>query len=240
MEIVNWIKDETVAVVTMSNGENRHSPVWTKRMVRVFDEITADTDIKALVLTSDDDKFWSLGIDTNWLEERLEKNDINTISEWFYDNNEVFRFLLMCPFPSIAAITGHAYGNGIMLAGACDFRFMRSDKGFLCLPEIDLGIQLTPAMIEWMKRVLSYQLFIRMQWSGERVSAAELERHNVIIQSCADAGETVKAAVAFGKKFNKSRTTLSEMKRRTYGHIIDKIENEDPVYIDPPFFMMTR
>jgi len=240
MDIVNWSKDETVAVVTMKNGENRHSPAWTKRMLTVFDEITADQDIKSLVLAADSDKFWCLGIDTDWMTDILERNDIKTLSEWFYENNKVFRFLLMCPFPSIAAVTGHAFGNGIMLAGACDFRFMRSDKGFLCLPEIDLGIQLTPAMIEWMKTIMPYHLFIRMKWSGERIGAAELEKHNVIIKACANAEETVKSAVEFGKKFNKSRTTLAEMKRRTYKHITDKMENEDPEFIDPPFFMFTR
>lgn len=240
MDIVNWRKDETVAVVTMSNGENRHSPAWTKRMLQVFEEIIADEDIKSLVLTADDEKFWNLGIDTDWMTSILEKNDIKTLSEWFYENNKVFRFLLMCPFPSIAAVTGHAFGNGIMLACACDFRFMRADKGFLCLPEIDLGIQLTPAMIEWMKRTIPYHLFIRMKWSGERMGAAELEKHGVILKACDNAAETVKAAVEYGKKFNKSRKTLEEMKIRTYKHIIDKMEKEDPIYIDPPFFMLTK
>ena len=50
MDIVNWTKDETVAVVTMDKGENRHSPSWTKRMLEVFDDITADRVIKSLVL----------------------------------------------------------------------------------------------------------------------------------------------------------------------------------------------
>jgi enoyl-CoA hydratase/carnithine racemase len=209
-------------------------------MLKIFDEITADESVKSLVLASGDEKFWNLGIDTQWFSEKMEKNDIQAVSSWFYENNKVFRFLLMCPFPSIAAITGHAFGNGLMLAGACDFRFMRADKGFLCFPEVDLGIQLTPSMIEWMKKAIPYHLLIRMKLSGERVAAPELEKHNVIIQACGNAEETLKAAVAFAKKFNKSRKTVAEMKRRTYKHIIDIMEKEDPKYIDPPFFMLTR
>lgn len=241
MDIVNWTKDDTVAIVTMNNGENRHNPAWTKRMLQVFDEITDDKDIKSLVLTSSDEKFWNLGIDTGWFNGLLEKNDTQTISDWFYENNKVFRFLLMCPFPSIAAVTGHAFGNGIMLAGACDFRFMRADKGFLCLPEIDLGIQLTPAMIEWMKtKVMPYHLFTRMKWSGERMGAAELEKHGVVMRACENGVETVRAAVEFAKTFKKSRKTLAEMKRRTYKHIIDEMENVDPKFIGIPFFMLTQ
>ncbi len=240
MSIVDWQKDGTVAVVTMNNGENRHNPEWTARMLEVLGEVEADESVKALVLASSDGKSWSLGIDTAWMEKMLAANDIAGVSRWFYENNRVFRFLLMCPFPSIAAVTGHAFGNGIMLAGACDFRFMRSDRGYLCLPEIDLGIQLTPSMIEWMKKAIPYPLFIRMKWSGERMTAPELERHGVIVKACADAADTVKEAVAYARTFDKSRKTLSEMKKRTYGHIIEVMEKEDPKYIDPPFFMLTR
>ena len=240
MAIVNWTKDGTVAIVTMNNGENRHYPEWTKRMLQVFDEIIADEEIASLVLTASDDKFWSLGINTDWFNEKIESNDIQAVSDWFYENNKVFKFLFLCPFPSIAAITGHAFGNGLMLAGACDFRFMRADRGFLCLPEIDLGIQLLPSMIKWMQKVIPHHLFIRMKWSGERIGAAELEKHNVIIKACANPEETLKEAVAYAKTFKKSRKTLGEMKIRTYGDIIEAMEKEDPKYIGPPFFMLTR
>lgn len=239
MGIVRWEKDETVAIVTMTAGENRHNPAWTEAMLGVFDEIVADESIRALVLAADDSKSWSLGIDTDWMGDIMARNDIETLSAWFHRNNGVFRFLLTSPFPVIAAVTGHAFGNGIMLACACDFRFMRADRGFLCLPEVDLGIQLTPAMIEWMKRTIPYHLFIRMKFSGERMPAAELEKYGVIRKACADPAETVAEAVRFAKTFNKKRSTFAEMKKRTFAHILHIMETEDPKYIDPPFFMFT-
>ncbi len=240
MSHVTWKKDGTVAVVTMTSGENRHNPEWTKSMMGVFNEILADEEIFSLVLAANDEKFWSLGIDTDWFLPAYDRGEIAQISQWFHENAEVFRFLLMCPFPSIAAVTGHAFGNGIMLAGACDFRFMRADKGFLCFPEVDLGIQLTPSMIEWMRKAIPYHLFLQMKWSGQRMPAAELEKHHVIVKACANAEETVREAVAFARNFKKPRQTLAEMKKRTYRHIIEIMENEDPKYIDPPFFMLTR
>jgi enoyl-CoA hydratase/carnithine racemase len=188
-------------------------------------------------------------VDLGWFLKSQAAKDFDGMSKWLHRNGEVFRTYLMSSVPTIAAITGHAFGNGAMLAGACDFRFMRADRGFFCLPEIDLGIQFAPSMIEWMKKAMPYHLFIRMKWSGEKVGAAELEKYNVIIKACANAEETMKEAVAFARTFNKSRTTLAEMKRRTYKHIVDVMEKEDPEYFKykpelekegkSPIFMIT-
>jgi enoyl-CoA hydratase/carnithine racemase len=95
-------------------------------------------------------------------------------------------------------------------------------------------------MIEWMRKAIPYHLFLQMKWSGQRMPAAELEKHHVIVKACANAEETVREAVAFARNFKKPRQTLAEMKKRTYRHIIEIMENEDPKYIDPPFFMLTR
>ncbi len=231
MAIVEWQKDGTVALMIMNNGENRQNLEWAEAMLSIYEEIMADSEIKALVLTSSDPKNFSQGVDVQWVAKAQSEQNFSVINKWLYKNHEVFTAMLMAPVPTIAAITGHAFGNGAMLAGACDFRFMRSDRGYFCLPEIDLGIQFIPSMIEWMKRIMPYHLFIRLQFSGERVVAAELEKYNVILKACQNYEETIAEAVAFGRTFNKSRTNLAEMKRRTYKHILDKMANEDPEYM---------
>lgn len=250
MAIVEWKKDETVAIMIMNNGENRHNPDFAEAFLSTYNEILADNEIKAIVLTSSDPKNFCLGVDIAWMMKAQQAQDFPGISKWLYNMGDVFKAMLMSPVPTIAAINGHAFGNGAMLAGACDFRFMRSDRGFFCFPEVDLGIQFAPSMIEWMKKIMPYHLFVRMKWSGEKIGAPELEKHNVIVKACADADETLKAAIAYAKTFNKSRNTLGEMKKRTYKHIIDKMEKEDPQYFDykpeqvkegkPPIFMFTQ
>jgi enoyl-CoA hydratase/carnithine racemase len=232
MAIVDWEKDGTVAIMSMNNGENRHDPEWTEIMLKTYAEIMADPEIKSIVLTSSDPKYFCLGINTDWMNKALADGDYPAISTWFHRNNELFKALLMSPVPTIAAITGHAFGNGAMLAGSCDFRFMRADKGFFCLPEVDLGIQPAPSMFEYLKRIMPYPFFLNMILSGEKIGAAELERNNVIIKACENSEKTLEEAIAFAKKFNKSRTTVAELKRRFYKHIEDKMINEDPIYFD--------
>lgn len=246
MSVVEWKKDESVAVITMTNGENRHNPEFTAEMLKIYDEIIADEEIFSIVLTSNDPKNWSLGVDLGWMMKKQQEKDLEAISKWLIDHQAVFRMFLMAPVPTIAAITGHAFGNGAMLAGACDFRFMRKDRGYYCLPEVDLGIMFTPSMIEWMKKAFPYHLFIDMKFSGRKVGAEELEAHNVIRKACDGPEETLQEAIAFAKTFQKPRKSLQEMKNRTYKHIVDKMDNEDMQYLEidmsreAPIFMFAR
>jgi len=67
---------------------------------------------------------------------------------------------------------------------------------------------------------------------------AVLEQNNVL-KACDGVENTLQEAIEFGKQFHKPRKTLKEMKKRTYKHITDAMENEDAQYLDPPVFMMT-
>lgn len=239
MSIVNWKKDENVAVLSLDNGENRHNPTFAAEMKKAFNEMLEDADVHAMVITSSDPKNFSLGVDLGWMLGKFNEKDYTAISGWLHDMNDVFRFAVMCPFPSIAAITGHAFGNGALLSLACDYRFMRGDRGFLCLPEIDLKIQFTPSMLQWVKKSIPYYLAKDMIFSGRKVGAAELEKNHVINKACGSMEETLSEAIAFAKTFHKPRKAMEEMKKRFYKHIVDAIENEDDAYINPPIFMTT-
>ena len=140
MPIMTWIKDETVAIITMTNGENRQNLVFAKTLNAMLDEIIADKSITALIITSNDEKNFSQGIDVMWIMDHMQKNEHQPVIDFINEMDNVFKKLLLYPVPVIAAINGHAFGNGSILSCACDFRFMRSDRGFFCFPEVNIGI----------------------------------------------------------------------------------------------------
>lgn len=240
MPILFWEKDESVAVVTMSNGENRHNPDFAKAFNDVLDEIRSDSTITAVVITSDSEKFWSLGIDVDWIGNRMNENATEDIKAFMYSMNKVFRNILLFPVPVIAALGGHAFGNGAILACACDFRFMKSDRGYFCLPEVDLGIPFLPSMIPILqKAILQYKLN-ELMLTGKRAGAAELEAHHVLVKAGTDARQMMADALSFAKSFAKNRGIFAEHKKRMYRHITDAMEKDDPYYIDSLFLFVAE
>ena len=58
----------------------------------------------------------------------------------------IYSRLLAFPMATVAAVQGHAFGAGAMLATSHDFRVMRADRGFYCLPEVSLNMPFTVGM----------------------------------------------------------------------------------------------
>ena len=232
MPVMNLEKDGSVAVIHMTNGANKQNLVFAEEMNQCMDEVEADKDICALVLTSDDEKNFSQGIDVEWLGQKMAEKDFSTIKAFMYGINDIFKRNLLFPMPVIAAINGHAFGNGAMLACTCDFRFMKKDKGFFCFPEVDISIPFLPGMIAFVRKAIPEYKFNEMILSGKRVVAEELEAAHVLVKASADREELMKDVMDYARTFTKKRGIFSELKKRMHKNIVHVIDNEDVEQIE--------
>ncbi|NTV57702.1 MAG: enoyl-CoA hydratase/isomerase family protein [Deltaproteobacteria bacterium] len=233
MSIVLWEKKDTVAVLTMNNKENRMNLDYASAMIQALDEILEDKGIFSVVICSSDEKNWSQGIDLQWLMERKAADDLNAIRSFLYRMNDLFKKLLLYPMPVIAAINGHAFGNGALLSCTCDFRFMRSDKGFFCFPEVDVSIPFLPGMIAFARKAIPEYKYQEMVYSGRRFTASELEEHHVIRKACRDQDELMKESMDLARTFEKKRGIFGELKKRMYKSVIQALDKEDREFIEP-------
>lgn len=233
MKLVQWKREDYTAIISMCNGANRQNLSFAKQMNRCFDEILEDLSIYSIVLTSSDEKNFSQGVDVEWLTQKFAEQDFDSIKKFMYEMNTVFKRLLLMPLPVIAAINGHAYGNGAILSCACDFRFMKNDKGFFCFPEVDVNIPFLPGMIAFVKKAIPEHLFNEMLLTGRRLGATELEQHNVIVKASENGSELLRQAMDYAGAFKKQRPILGELKKRKHKDIVRVIEEEDPKYIEP-------
>jgi enoyl-CoA hydratase/carnithine racemase len=227
MAIMTWAKDGTVAIITMCNGANRQNLEFANTMNAMLDEIIADKSVSAIIITSSDEKNFSQGIDVDWIAARVQGNDVKAVQDFINGMDRVFKKLLLVPVPTIAAISGHAYGNGSIMSCACDFRFMRSDKGFFCFPEVNLGIPFRYGMNAFIKKAVPQYKLMEMQLTGNRYTAPELEQHHIIVKACANAEELMKESIAFARTFQKRRGIFGEIKKRMHEEIVKVIDTAD-------------
>ncbi len=131
--------DDGVAVLDLGDGENRFAPDWMIEVAGLLDEAVA-SDSTVLVTTASS-KIWSNGLDLEWVQANPTE-----FQPYVSRAQRVMARFLEAPMPTIAAIGGHAFAAGAMLSLCHDQRVMRADRGFWCLPEVDLNMPFTPGM----------------------------------------------------------------------------------------------
>src|SRR5512144_1551091 len=140
--MIDLTRHGPVFVLRMLSGENRFNRPFLDAMVAALDEVEGAGGPAALV-TSGADKFYSNGLDLAWITGDGQREGAAFIADFLRFLGRVLAF----PLPTVAAINGHAFAGGGMFALAHDYRVMRADRGFFCLPEVDLGMGLAPGMM---------------------------------------------------------------------------------------------
>ena len=229
MPLVDYTLDDHVAVVTMDSGENRFNLNFLDAFLDVLDKIENETEAGALVVWSANEKIWSNGIDLDWLLPAVQSEGPELAKKFFSTLMHFLRRLLTYPMITVAAINGHAFAGGALLACAFDLRFMRSDRGFFCLPEIDLKFPFLPGMNAIMNKAMPTKS-LEMQFTGARLNAQECEKHGIVMKAC-PLDNLMDEVMAFAKTMNKDRATLAAMKNISFAEIIRIMEEADPIYI---------
>jgi len=218
--------DEQVALLTMD--ENKFNINSVTEFLSVLNEIEKDTDAKALIVRSSDEKIWSTGLDLEWLLPLVQKGERSVTDVFAAKLNELFRRILLYPMITVAAITGHAFAGGAVLACCFDFRFMKKGRGYLCFPEVNLGMPLLPSHTAVMKKAIPMDLVEDMQLTARKLTAEECEARHIIMKACT-MDELMSEAVSFAKGLNKERPIVSKLKNVMHKDILRVMEVDDPV-----------
>jgi enoyl-CoA hydratase/carnithine racemase len=225
MAMYEYTLDEQVALLTMN--ETKFNIDSLTDFLSVLDQIEKDTDAKALIVRSSDAKIWSNGIDLDWLLPHVQKREREVTDMFSAKLNELLKRILVYPMITVAAITGHAFAGGAIMSCCFDFRFMRKDRGFLCFPEVDLGIPFIPSMTAMVRKALPMDLVEDMQLTGRRLTADELESRRVVKKACT-MDELMGEAVSFAKGLNKERKIVAKLKNVLHKDILTVMEVDDP------------
>jgi enoyl-CoA hydratase/carnithine racemase len=166
---------------------------------------------KALVTTGLG-KFYSNGLDLEFMQSEAAGGP----SAYLARVLAIMERVLFFPAYTVAAINGHAFGAGAQIALAHDARVMRSERGYFCMPEIDMHAPLHPGMTAIIQARLPHQTAHELIVTGTRYGAqAALDRK--IVDEVASEEEVVSRAVEIAASYAaKAHPAMSTLKRGMY------------------------
>ncbi|MDO9353218.1 MAG: enoyl-CoA hydratase-related protein [Solirubrobacteraceae bacterium] len=206
-------REGEVFILNLGDDENRFNPAFVASVTAALDEVEGAAGPKALVTTATG-KFWSNGLDLAWIGENQD------LAQGFIDTvHELFARQLLLGCPSIAAIQGHCFAAGAMLATAHDQKVMRKDRGFWCTPEIDIFIPFTPGMAALLQARLPKATAHEAMTMGRRYGGEDAATAGIV-----DAAQSDKLLMQWAVDratalANKDGATLKKIKQRMYGDV---------------------
>jgi 2-oxoglutaroyl-CoA hydrolase len=159
-------REGDVATITLDEPErlNRVSMRARDQLAQLFDELGRDDAVRTIVLSGAGERAFTAGGDIAGFLER----DAEELSRLAWNVAAPER----CPKPVIAKLRGYAFGVGLELALACDFRIAADDVE-LALPEVKIGMIPGSGGTQRLARMVGLGRAKDLVMRGRRVDAEE-------------------------------------------------------------------
>ena len=218
--MIDLSRQGSVFVLTMNAGENRFNRDSLAALHGALDEVEKEKGPSALVTTGAG-KFYSNGLDLEWIG----SDDCKNRPGFIADVQRLLARLLTFSRPTVAAVNGHAFAAGAMMLLAQDFSVMRSDRGYFCLPEVDINIPFTAGMSALIAAKLPQPVFHEACTTGKRYGGADAARLGIVSETAAEADVLPRAVARAGELAAKDAGTLRAIKRSLYSPAIAALES---------------
>lgn len=207
-------RQDDVFLLHLGDEENRFHPDWIASVNDALDTVEEADGPRALVTTATG-KFYSNGLDLEWLSSNADQ-----LQGYVLSTHELFARFLSLPAITVAAMQGHVFAAGAMLSLAHDFRVMRADRGYWCLPEVDINIPFTRAMAALVQSRLTPQTAHEAMLTGRRYGGADAATAGIVDRSVSEDTVRTTALEIAQTHLSKAGDTLATIKARMYTETI--------------------
>jgi enoyl-CoA hydratase len=185
-----------IAIVTLNRPEvlNAFNTAMARRLGEVFDELSAQPEVRAVVLAGAGDRAFCTGGDLK--ERRAMTPDQWTLQHRLFES--VHWKLRNLRKPIFAAVRGYAVGGGAEMAMSTDFIICGASARF-GLPEVTRGIQPGAGGTQLLPRLAFPARALQMLMTGETITAEEAFRIGLANKVIPDA-ELMDEALAIASK----------------------------------------
>lgn len=147
--------DASVAILRLASGKlNAISPELLKEMHRALDSLEPDSELRGLIITGAESRFFSFGLDVP----RLLGLDRPELDAFMASFERLLARLYTFPHPVGAAVNGHATAGGLLLTLTADCRVGAEGTFSIGLSEVKLGLAAPSSALRMMRRRLGASL----------------------------------------------------------------------------------
>jgi len=188
---------DKIAVLTIDHPPvNSFNTQVTTELNQAIDELLADDEVKAIVITGGGTNAFVAGADIPEILKLLdEPGGLGVASE---QGQGLFLKIERATKPVIAAINGFCLGGGLELAMSCHMRIC-SDRARLGQPEINLGIIPGWGGTQRLARLVGRGKAIELILTGDMITAQEAYRLG-LVNKVVPAGAVLKEAQGLARK----------------------------------------
>jgi enoyl-CoA hydratase/carnithine racemase len=209
-------REGDVFTLDLGDGENRFNGDSLDAIEAALDEVEAAA--PCALVTAARGKIWSNGLDLEWIGRQGD-----AAIPFVERVHALLARVLESGVPTVAALQGHVFAAGAMLGLAHDERVMRADRGFFCLPEVDIGIPFTPGMSALIAARLPVRAAHEAMTTGRRYGGEDAAAAGIVD---ATAGEDEMLPVALSRAAEltgKDPATLRTIKQRLHAPALDAL-----------------
>jgi enoyl-CoA hydratase/carnithine racemase len=222
-------KHGAVRLIRMKHGpENRFNREFVDDLLNTLNEFEKDKSVSALVFTGAHPKYFCNGLDLNWMA----KQSVEILNPFLDDWCKLLYTTFGFKKPIIAGINGHAFAGGMFFSMAMDWKVMREDKGWICAPEVDIGMTLPPSHSYILAHASTTSYAERVSITGERLiakKALEFGFVDVICPFDKVVNLALEKAAELGKK---NKNIYRDIKLGYRSRVLEKMKTEDIEYFE--------
>jgi Delta3-Delta2-enoyl-CoA isomerase len=200
-------QDNELFVLDLGDGDQRFTPETISELHKVLTEVENVDGPRALVTVASG-KIWHNGLDLDWIAKHKDN-----VPKYIASVHRLLARFLVSPIPTVACIQGHVFAAGAMLALVHDERIMRSDRGYFCLPEIDIQMPFTTGMVALVLAKLPPAVAHQAMVTGRRYGGDECAQLDIVGIAASESELPGFAFETARKMADKDAVTLGAIKR---------------------------
>lgn len=183
METILYEQKNHVAVVTLNRPDamNAFNYDMLVELGQVADAIRINPDIRLVIFSAAGGRAFSVGADLK------ERKTLTTeqVKRNIYKIGEVFTTIENLPQPTIAMMDGFAFGGGMELALACDFR-IASKRSLMGLTETSLAIIPGAGGTQRLPRLIGESKALELILTAKKMNAEEAYHYGILTKVTED------------------------------------------------------